>query len=215
MSHSVLLELKTPQVCFHSSVTHSAVNTQSDETRKNFRAKNKFSVLCLLLNSLFCLSLFLYFCPSLDLPRKRRFRRGSSHHFWSPSVRPLPPYPPAGLDQRHRPASGGPGLWHAAGALTPPAKLTDATQQHFSSIMYPGFILWLRQVMKNVILLCSAPIKLYITCDCLYKRSCFFCGHNFVYIFSFFTTWYLVISLVFLSLLCKELCLMSIEKTIF
>ena len=56
--------------------------------------------------------------PSSDLHRKQRYRRRSSECFWPASVRPIPPHPTAGLDQLHRPASGGPGLWHAAGALT-------------------------------------------------------------------------------------------------
>lgn len=58
--------------------------------------------------------------------------------------------------------------WAATRSRGP--ELSNATQKHFSSVMYPGFIL----EFEKFILLCRALIKLYITCSCLYQRSYFF-----------------------------------------
>lgn len=108
---------------------------------------------------------FLLFPPS-DLSRKQRFRWGSSHRFWSTSVWPLPPCPPAGLDQRHCAASGSPGLWHTAGTLTVLAKPIDTIQQHFSSIMYPGVIVICYIIHVSCYIL--SQVTSYVINDILY-----------------------------------------------
>lgn len=109
--------------------------------------------------TLFSVSLF----PPSDLSRKQRFRWGSSHRFWSTSVRPLPPYPPTGLDQRHCTAFGSPGLRHTAGALTSLAKPIDTMQQHFSSIMYPGVIVICYIRLVRCYIISQAMPLLYMT----------------------------------------------------
>lgn len=100
-----------------------------------------------------------YICPFplSDLPSKQWFRRGSSHHLWPASLRPLHPHPPSGMDQWHRPAPGDPGLRHTAGALmhlTPPP---DAMQHifwfHYSSVLFLYSLSY--GIFYSMILLCQ------------------------------------------------------------
>lgn len=72
----------------------------------------------------FCSQLLPFLLP--DLPRKQWPRWRGADRVRSTSVWPLPPHPPTGLDQRHRPAYGGPGMQHSGGKLRPLTEPTDS-----------------------------------------------------------------------------------------
>lgn len=104
-----------------------------------------FVLLCML--SVLVRSSYVSPFPLPDLPSKQWSRRGSFHYLWPASLRPLHPHPPSGMDQWHCPASGGPGLWHTAGALMHLIPPTDAMQHiswfHYSSGLLLVFVVCL------------------------------------------------------------------------
>ncbi len=129
----------------------------------------------------FCISCL--FFSSSDLHRKQWLRWRSSHGVWSPSVRPLPPHPPAGLDQWHCAASGSPGLRHTARTLNPPTPCSNITV--VSCILVSFWRCYFCKWWK-MLYWCAEHLLSYVLHVTFWERSYFYCGYNFVYISTFF-----------------------------